>query len=291
MFARQSDQQAARRLSRRALGEAERVAAALADRGHLGYDGQIVNDKGDLVALVLGQVLRVAEYAEAGDVGGRVRIVLVHELSSDAIQPRHRADRAQIGAFHVLLAHDQLHLAPSIGVVEPLVGVDGHLGAERLGENEHVADHGVVGHDELVGRAYGGRHAADDEPRIDDRLAAGHARARLVRAVVEAEHHARHDQVALLLAQLVAHAQQHEHVVALGHAHGIEVAEHVGARDPAHRVRVLDERIKEVGGLDEAEAGVTQRNHARVEADADRGHARCLIAQHAQDYARVAQCR
>lgn len=38
-----------------------------------------------------------------------------------------------------------------------------------------------------------------------------------------------------LFIHLLADAEQHQHVVALCDAHGVEVTEHVGARDPALR--------------------------------------------------------
>ena len=58
----------------------EHVAASLGHGGHLGDDGQVVDDERHLVLLVSGQVLRVAQQPEAGHVRGRVRVELVHQL-------------------------------------------------------------------------------------------------------------------------------------------------------------------------------------------------------------------
>ena len=55
----------------------EHVAASLGHGGHLGDDGQVVDDERHLVLLVSGQVLRVAQQPEAGHVRGRMRVELV----------------------------------------------------------------------------------------------------------------------------------------------------------------------------------------------------------------------
>ena len=47
---------------------------------------------------------------------------------------------------------------------------------------------------------------------------------------LEAAHDEGNDNVALLFRHLGADGQQHQHVVALGHAHGVQVAQHVGTR-------------------------------------------------------------
>ena len=62
-------------------------------------------------------------------------------------------------------------------------------------------------------------------------LSAGDGGARLQGAVLKAAHDEGDDHVALLLGHLGGHGQQHEHVVALGHAHGVQVAEDVSASD------------------------------------------------------------
>jgi hypothetical protein len=45
--------------------------------------------------------------------------------------------------------------------------------------------------------------------------------------------HQGYDNVSLLLSHLGGDCQEHQHVVALGHAHGVQVAQHVGASNLA----------------------------------------------------------
>lgn len=108
-----------------------------------------------------------------------------------------------------------------------------YLCAEGLGENEYVSHDGRVWDDELVGLADGGGDAPDGAPRVHDCLAAGDGGSGLDGAVLEASHHQGDDDVALLLRHLGRDGQQHQHVVALRHAHGVKVAQHVGAGDLA----------------------------------------------------------
>ena len=64
LLAGKADEEAAGGLGAVALEQLEHVAAGLGDGGHLGHDGQVVDDEGDLVLLVARQVLRVAEETE-----------------------------------------------------------------------------------------------------------------------------------------------------------------------------------------------------------------------------------
>ena len=68
-----------------------------------------------------------------------------------------------------------------------------HLGAERLGEDEHVAGDGVVRQEDGALGDHGGRDAADDDPRVADGLAARDEAAGLAGAVVEAADHEARD--------------------------------------------------------------------------------------------------
>lgn len=54
LFARQTDEQATRRLGGMSLEQLEHVAASLGHCGHLGYDGKIVDNEGDFLLLVRG---------------------------------------------------------------------------------------------------------------------------------------------------------------------------------------------------------------------------------------------
>ena len=61
------------------MQKTKHVATRLADGGHLGDDWQVVDDEADLIFLYPGQVVGVAEDAEASDICGAVGVVLVHE--------------------------------------------------------------------------------------------------------------------------------------------------------------------------------------------------------------------
>ena len=82
-------------------------------------------------------------------------------------------------------------------------------------------------------------------------LSAGDGGAGLQGAVLEAAHDEGDHHVALLLRHLGGHGQQHQHVVALRHAHGVQVRQHVGAGDPALHVRILHQRIEKVRRLNQ----------------------------------------
>jgi len=189
LFPGQADQQTARRLGGVALEKLEHVAAGLGDGGHLGDDWQIVDDEGDFVLLVARQVLGVTEEAEAGDVGGAVGVVLVHEAGAGAVQSGHGIHAALVGFTHVLLGDDELDAVPALRLVEPLVGVDCDLGTQRLREDEDVADDSGVGDDELVGLAHGGGNSADGAPGVHDCLSAGDRGAGLQGAILVSAHH------------------------------------------------------------------------------------------------------
>lgn len=61
------------------MHESKHVSAGFGHGRHLGEDGEVVDDEGDLAALLLGQRLSVAQDAEARDVCGRVSVEGVHE--------------------------------------------------------------------------------------------------------------------------------------------------------------------------------------------------------------------
>ena len=50
---------------------------------------------------------------------------------------------------------------------------------------------------------------------------------------LESSHHEWHNDIPLLLSHLGRDGQQHQHVVALGHSHGVQVGKDVGASDLA----------------------------------------------------------
>jgi hypothetical protein len=88
-------------------------------------------------------------------------------------------------------------------------------------------------HDELIGLAHSGSDASNRAPRVHDGLAAGDCGAGLEGAVFEAPHHERDDHVSLFFRHLCGDGQEHQHVLALCDAHGVQVTEHVGAGDLA----------------------------------------------------------
>lgn len=64
------------------MHEAEHVATGLTDSSHLSQDGQVVDNKGHLVPLLLGKVLCVPQDPESCDVCSCMCIESVHESSS-----------------------------------------------------------------------------------------------------------------------------------------------------------------------------------------------------------------
>lgn len=61
------------------MHESKHVSAGFGHGGHLGEHREVVDDEGDLAALLLGQRLSVAQDAEACDVCGCVSVEGVHE--------------------------------------------------------------------------------------------------------------------------------------------------------------------------------------------------------------------
>ena len=54
-----------------------------------------------------------------------------------------------------------------------------------------------------------------------------------VQKYLESTHDEGNDDIPLLLRHLGGDGQQHQHVVALGHSHGVQVGQYVGTRDLA----------------------------------------------------------
>lgn len=64
------------------MHEAKHVATGLTDSSHLSQDGEVVNNKGHLVSLLLGKVLCMPQDPESCDVCSCMCIESVHESSS-----------------------------------------------------------------------------------------------------------------------------------------------------------------------------------------------------------------
>ena len=115
-------------------------------------------------------------------------------------------------------------------------------------------------------------------PWIQSGLTTAYNGASLVAEVVEPFHDHGGDGGALMRRHAGRHAQEHEHIVAVGHAHRVQVGQHVGAGDLAHDVGVVDEREEEVSGLHQRHI-VAQWNHTTVEASTNantfNGRRRC----------------
>lgn len=96
---------------------------------------------------------------------------------------------------------------------------------------------------------------------------------------LESSHDQWNNNITLLLGHLCADSEQHEHVVALDDAHGVQITQDIGTCDLSHHVRIVDDRIEEVGGLNETQTAVAQRRDGAVEPDPDawNGHVHELI--------------
>ena len=106
-------------------------------------------------------------------------------------------------------------------------------------------------------------------PGVHHSLTSCDSGARLQGAVFEAPHDQRHHHISLLLSHLGGDCQQHQHVVALSHPHGVEVGEDIGTGDLALHVGVLHQRVEEVCRLYEGKAGVPEGGDGRVHANAN----------------------
>ena len=86
-------------------------------------------------------------------------------------------------------------------------------------------------HDEFVWLAHGRSNTSNGAPRIHNGLSSSNGRVGFQGTILEASHHQGNNDVTFLLGHLGGNGQQHEHVVALGDAHGIEIAQDVSAGD------------------------------------------------------------
>ncbi|CAN7940807.1 unnamed protein product [Ixodes pacificus] len=229
-------------LGTEALQELEGGAAGLGHGGHLGQDRQVVDDEGHLVLLDPGEQLRVPQEAPATHVRGPVGVVLVHQDCrciaktglTGAVEARHGVPGTVAGPAHVLLSHDQAHPVPALGLLQPLLGAHRHLASQRLRQHQHVPHHRTCRLDphsrhKLQSVAATCGASSDDEPRVEGSLSPRDPRARQRSRVPEPLDEERHDNVPLLVAQLAAHRQHQQNVVAVCHSMGVQAAQHAGA--------------------------------------------------------------
>ena len=114
LFSRQANQKASRSFRCVALKESEHVSARFSHCSHLGDYRQIVNDKGDIIFLVLRKVLSVTEDTIPSNIGGTVSVEPVHETSSDTIQSTHRVDGAKVSTANIFICNNQLDFVPFV---------------------------------------------------------------------------------------------------------------------------------------------------------------------------------
>ena len=193
---------------------------------------------------------RVPHETEAGHVGDAVHIVLPGDLASGAVELRHLRDGFGVG---LLRYH--------VGLIRR--GDD--AGAERFGENEHVARvrRAVQTNFIRVGKARHGK--AVFRFGIADGVAAGDDDAGLRRLRIAAAQHLAHG--------LVRHLRRYGHDIQRElrlRAHGVNIADGVRRGDLAEHEGIVHDRREEVQRLHEHElvrdlinAGVV----ARVVAD------------------------
>ena len=266
-----TDEESSRGLGRVSLLQLEHVATGLAHSSHLSDDGQVMDHEANLGLLIPGEGLSVAEQPKSGDVCGGVGVIFVHQPGGGPVKPGHTVHGPLVALPDVILADHQFDPVPPLGLVQPLMSVESDLGSQGLGQDQHIAHHGAVRDDELVGLADGGAHPADGAPGVHHGLSPGHSGPGLQGAVLEASHHEGDHYVPLLLCHLGGHGQQHQHVVGLSDSHGVKIGEDIGACDLALHVGILHQGVEEVCGLHQTEAGVSQRGDAGVHPDADPG--------------------
>lgn len=61
------------------LEQTKHVATCLADGGHFGNDGQVVDDEAHFILLDLGQVVGMPQQTKASHICGAMCIVFVHQ--------------------------------------------------------------------------------------------------------------------------------------------------------------------------------------------------------------------
>uniref|UniRef100_A0A182KI61 Uncharacterized protein n=1 Tax=Anopheles christyi TaxID=43041 RepID=A0A182KI61_9DIPT len=171
----------------------------------------------------------------------------------------------------VLFRDNKLNAVPPFRLVQPLVRIHGNLRSERFGQNQHVTNDSIVRHDEFVLLTDRRSYSTDSAPRINDTVATGHTRSSFQGGILKSTHYQRNHNVTLLLDHLRTDGKQHQHVVYLRHSHRVQIAQHVGARNLAHHVRIVYDRIEEVRRLHHTQTAVAQWNNRTIEPDANPG--------------------
>ncbi len=175
----------------------------------------------------------MAQYAEAGNVGNGVHVLVLRELGPDAVQGRRGVD-------HLLIGLGQQRGLLDRGRVD--------ADADRLGEDQLVARLriGVAPH--LIRPADADHRQAIDRLGAIDRMATSHGNACRGTdgraAFQDLAHHLDRN----LVDRHAEDGERHDRLA----AHGIDVGDGVGRGDAAEIVGIVDHRHEEIGGRDDA---------------------------------------
>ena len=193
---------------------------------------------------------RMAEKSEAGDVGRAPRPALERDRGGHTVEPQHARDRARqaFSSGDAVLRRRR-----------------DDAGAERLGEEHPVAGSQTALDQNPIGMDAAGHAEPVLRLGVDDGVPARDHAARLGDLVAAAAEDLRDD----FLRHLAREAcdREREHHLA---AHSVDIGHRVHRRDGAPRPRVVDDRRKEVDGLDDREVGrhaIDRRVVRRAEPD------------------------
>ena len=104
----------------------------------------------------------------------------------------------------------------------------------------------MIGFDEFVFVTHDVSNSSDHRPRVHNALPSGDFRVGFRGAVIEPSHHFTSHDLSILLLHLEGDAENHEHMIHSRDAHGIDVREHVAARDSPLQIWILNQRVEEV---------------------------------------------
>lgn len=82
-------------------------------------------------------------------------------------------------------------------------------------------------------------------------MTTGHNRTRLKCTISKSTNQDRYDGVAFFIGHLIGHIELHQHIVTFRNAKRIEIAKHIGACNFAHHIRIIDQHVSGVCGLDQ----------------------------------------